>query len=62
MNDMPRRPGSSREIDLQSLKQAAASVARAIELFVQENDAEAVAQAELAWRFLDEFVDKRGDA
>jgi hypothetical protein len=56
--DMGRRPGSAREIDLQTLKQASACVARAIELFVQLNDEDAAAQAQLAWRFLDEFVDK----
>ena len=59
---MGRRPGSSnRDIDLQSLKQANACVARAIELFVKREDREAVAQAELGYRFLDEFVEKRGD-
>ena len=61
---MARRPGSAREIDLQSLKQAAACVARAIELFIKDtktDDPAAIAQVELAWRFLDEFVDKHGD-
>lgn len=58
----PRRIGSTREADLQSLKQANICVARAIELFVKENDIDALAQAELAWRFIDEFVEKRGDA
>lgn len=61
---MARRPGSAREIDLQSLKQAGACIARAMELFLKNtktNDAEAVAQAELAWRFMDEFVDRHGD-
>lgn len=58
---MPRRPGSARELDLQSLKQAGACVARAIELFVKKDDEEAVAQASLAWRFLDEFVDKHAN-
>jgi len=59
---MSRRPDSGRSLDLQSLKQAAACVARAIELFVKNtptDDPEAVAQVELAWRFLDEFVDRR---
>jgi hypothetical protein len=60
-NAMGRRPGSARAIDLQSLKQANACITRAIELFVKKDDTEAVAQAELAWRFLDEFVDKHGD-
>ena len=61
---MARRPGSAREIDLQTLKQAAACVARAMELFIKNtktDDPEAVAQAELAWRFLYEFIDKHGD-
>jgi len=60
---MARRPNSARDLDLQSLKQAAASVARAIELFTKNtiaDDKDAVAQAELAWRFLDEFVHRRG--
>jgi hypothetical protein len=61
---MARRPGSAREIDLQTLKQASACIARAMELFIKNtktDDLEAVAQAELGWRFLDEFVDKHGD-
>jgi len=36
-----------------------------MELFIKNtktDDAEAVAQAELAWRFMDEFVDKRSDS
>jgi hypothetical protein len=52
--------GYSRSVDLQTLKQAATCLARAMELFVQKDDADAVAQVELAWRFLDEFVDRRG--
>jgi hypothetical protein len=56
---MPRN--SNRTLDLQSLKQANACIARAIELFVKKEDKEAVAQAELGWRFIDEFVDNRGD-
>jgi hypothetical protein len=64
-----RRPNPSRELDLQSLKQAGASVARALALFeaggvekeVEANDATAAAQAALAIRFLEEFVDRRGD-
>lgn len=61
---MARRPGSAREIDLQTLKQAGACIARAMELFnknTKTDDIDAVAQAELAWRFMDEFVDRRGD-
>lgn len=59
---MARRPGAARELDLQSLKQAAACLGRAIELFVKKDDTEAVAQASLAGRFVDEFVDNRGDS
>ena len=62
--NMARRPGSAREIDLQSLKQASACIARAMELFIKNtknDDPVAVAQVELAWRFLDEFVDRHGD-
>lgn len=61
---MPRRPGSARELDLQSLKQARASLDRAIVLFEKRtvvDDKEAVAQAQLAWRFLDEFVEKHSE-
>jgi hypothetical protein len=61
---MARRPGSAREIDLQTLKQASACITRAMELFIKNtktDDLEAVAQAELGWRFLDEFVDRHGD-
>ncbi len=58
---MPRRPDSARELDLQSLKQANSCIAQAIALFIKKDDKEAVAQAELAWRFIDEFVEKRGD-
>jgi hypothetical protein len=56
---MPRN--SNRDLDLQSLKQANACIVRAIELFVKKEDKEALAQANLGWRFIDEFVDKRGD-
>jgi hypothetical protein len=56
---MPRN--SNRALDIQTLKQANACIVRAIELLVKREDKEAVAQAELGWRFLDEFVDKRGD-
>lgn len=60
---MSRRPGTSHE-DLQSLKQASACITRAIELLNKQDgvqsDKEASAQAQLAWRFLDEFVDRRG--
>lgn len=56
---MPRN--SNRTLDLQSLKQANACIARAIELFVKKEDKEALAQTNLAWRFIDEFVDNRGD-
>jgi len=56
---MPRN--SNRDLDLQTLKQANACIVRAIELFVKKEDKEAVAQANLGWRFIDEFVDKRGD-
>ena len=59
-----RRPNSARELDLQTLKQASACVSRALELFGKRtvaDDKEAAAQAQLAWRFLDEFVDKHGD-
>lgn len=56
---MPRQPGSARALDLQLLKQAIHSTQRAAELFVKEDDADALAQAELAWRFLDEFVESR---
>jgi len=56
---MPRSPGSGRSLDLQLLKQALASTSRAIELFIKEDDVDSVAQAELAWRFLDEFIDNR---
>lgn len=61
---MPRRPGSARELDLQNLKQAGASIARAIALYEKRtvaDDKEATAQAQLAWRFLDEFVEKHED-
>ena len=64
MNAVARRPGSAREIDLQSLKQANACITRAMELFnknTKTDDPEAVAQVELAWRFLDEFIDRHGD-
>lgn len=59
---MARRPGSTREIDLQTLKQAGACIGRAIELFVRNqglDDVEVLAQVQLAWRFIDEYVDKR---
>jgi hypothetical protein len=59
---MSRSPGSARALELQSLKQASASTVRAIELFNKDDrtsDAEALAQAELAERFLGEFVDNR---
>ena len=56
---MPRN--SNRDLDLQTLKQANACIVRAIELFVKKEDKEALAQANLGWRFIDEFVDKRGD-
>jgi hypothetical protein len=52
--------GYSRDVDLQTLKQAATCLVRALELFVKKDDKDAVAQVELAWRFLDEFVDRRG--
>lgn len=54
------RPESTRETDMQCLRQAAASVARAIELFVNKTDEDCAAQANLAKRFLEEFLDKRG--
>jgi len=56
---MPRN--SNRDLDLQALKQANACIVRAIELFVKKEDKEALAQANLGWRFIDEFVDKHGD-
>lgn len=60
---MGRRPGSTnRDLDLQSLKQANVCIARAIELFVKKDDKDCVAQVELAERFLDEFMEKHGDA
>lgn len=58
---MPRPPGSARVLDLQSLKQANSTIARAIVLYEKNtiaDDKEAVAQVQLAWRFLDEFVEK----
>lgn len=61
---MSRRPGSARDLDLQTLKQANACVARAIVLFEKRtgvDDKEAAAQAQLAWRFLDEFVEKHSE-
>ena len=54
------RTKHGRDVDLQTLKQAAACIARAMELFVQKDDQDALAQADLAWRFIDEFVDRRG--
>ena len=51
--------GYSRKVDVQTLKQAAMSLARAMELFVKRDDTDAVAQAKLARRFLDEFIDRR---
>ena len=62
---MPRSPGSARALELQSLKQAAASIGRAIELFIKgdkTSDVESLAQAELAERFLGEFVENRQQA
>ncbi len=56
---MPRN--SNRDLDLQTLKQANICIVRAIELFMKREDKEALAQTNLAWRFIDEFVDKRGD-
>jgi hypothetical protein len=56
---MAKSPGSARALDFQALKQALASASRAVELFIREEDAEAVAQAELAERFLGEFVESR---
>jgi|HubBroStandDraft_6_1064221.scaffolds.fasta_scaffold869114_2 hypothetical protein len=56
---MPRAPGSARSLDLQLLTQAIHSARRAAELFMKEDDDEAIAQAELAERFLGEFVEKR---
>ena len=56
---MAKSPGSARALELQSLKQALASAARAVELFVKGEDGEALAQAELAERFLGEFVENR---
>lgn len=59
---MPRSAVTSRDFDLQSLKQAHTALGRAIQLFALNDptvEAEAVGQAQLAWRFLDEFVDKR---
>lgn len=56
---MPRSPGSARALDLQLLKQAIHSAQRSAELFIKEDDVEAVAQAELAERFLGEFVESR---
>lgn len=60
---MARRPGTAHE-DLQALKQANACIVRAIELLNKEDgklsEKEAIAQAQLAWRFLDDFVDRRG--
>jgi hypothetical protein len=74
MASIPRRvakhrPNPSRELDLQSLKQATACITRALSLFLAEgtareiaaNDATAAAQAALAIRFLEAFVGKRGD-
>jgi len=58
---MPRRPGSNRELDLQSLRKAGSCIARAIELFVNKDDKDAVAQAGLAERFIGEFMEKRDD-
>ena len=61
---MARQSGANHATDLQSLKQASACITRAIELFTRNDkfdEVEAVAQAELGWRFLDEFVDRRGD-
>jgi hypothetical protein len=57
--DMPRAPGSARALDLQLLTQAIASTQRAAELFLKGDDREATAQAELAERFLDEFIENR---
>ena len=56
---MSRQPGSARALDLQLLKQAIHSAQRAAELFVKEDDVDALAQAELAERFLGEFVESR---
>lgn len=56
---MAKSPGSARSLDLQSLKQALASTTRAIELFTKAEDAEALAQVELAERFLGEFIENR---
>ena len=56
---MARSPGSARALDLQALKQALASTTRAIKLFVEGDDEDALAQAELAERFLGEFVESR---
>lgn len=59
---MAKSPGSARALDLQSLKQALASTSRAAELFIKgdaASDKEALAQVELAERFLEEFVTNR---
>jgi hypothetical protein len=56
---VPKQPGSARALDLQLLKQAIHSTQRAAELFLKEEDGEALAQAELAERFLGEFVENR---
>jgi len=57
---MGRRAGGARSEGLEQLKQAAACIARAIELHMKdtdEDDKNAKAQAELGYRFLDNFVD-----
>lgn len=56
---MARAPGSARALDLQLLKQAIHSAQRSAELFLKADDGEAVAQAELAERFLGEFIENR---
>ena len=56
---MAKAPGSARALDFQALKQALASTSRAVELFIREEDDEAVAQAKLAERLLEEFVESR---
>jgi hypothetical protein len=56
---MPKSPGSARALDFQSLKQAIHSAQRAAELFLKEEDDEAVAQAALAERLLGEFIENR---
>lgn len=58
---MPRRSDSGRNLDLQGLKQASACASQAIEAFIATRDADAIAQAVLAVRFLEEFLEKYED-